>query len=280
MADNNNKNPVAEPLQKSAQAAHMVRGAIKVGKAIAGAAKGAAAGGVWGAVAGFAWENRKIIVKIIIASTVILMIPIIILCMLPSVIFGGITDAFSPDNPVTPVINDASAINNNIAEITSVINTVMTESQNETLQAIENDFNSSSADGKEIINPYDGSPSFNSNLFIAQYCASKNVDYMTVSISDMENVIRSGKDKLYSYTKTQEERVVETVSTTVTVDTSTGEEIVTETVTTTTEIWIIYTVVYNGEDYFADEIFYLNDEQKALAHDYANNLEMFQNGGI
>ena len=57
MADNSR--PVAEPLQKSAQAAQAVRGAVKTGKAIAGAAKGAAAGGVWGAVAGFAWENRK-----------------------------------------------------------------------------------------------------------------------------------------------------------------------------------------------------------------------------
>lgn len=45
MADNSR--PVAEPLQKSAQAAQAVRGAVKTGKAIAGAAKGAAAGGVW-----------------------------------------------------------------------------------------------------------------------------------------------------------------------------------------------------------------------------------------
>ena len=50
MADNSR--PVAEPLQKGAQAAQAVRGAVKTGKAIAGAAKGAAAGGVWGAVAG------------------------------------------------------------------------------------------------------------------------------------------------------------------------------------------------------------------------------------
>ena len=38
MADNSR--PVAEPLQKSAQAAQAVRGAVKTGKAIAGAAKG------------------------------------------------------------------------------------------------------------------------------------------------------------------------------------------------------------------------------------------------
>ena len=81
MADNSR--PVAEPLQKSAQAAQAVRGAVKTGKAIAGAAKGAAAG------AGFAWENRKFVGKVIIAATAVLMIPILILCMLPGIIFGG-----------------------------------------------------------------------------------------------------------------------------------------------------------------------------------------------
>ena len=42
-------------------------------------------------------------------------------------------------------------------------------------------------------------------------------------------MLRSGKDKLYSYTKKEEERTVETVTTSVTVDASTGEETTTET---------------------------------------------------
>ena len=88
-------------------------------------------------------------------------------------------------------------------------------------------------------------------------------------------MLRSGKDKLYSYTKKEEERTVETVTTSVTVDASTGKETTTETVTTTTEKWIIYTVSYNGEAYFADEVFHLTAEQKDLADDYAYNLSLF-----
>ena len=79
----------------------------------------------------------------------------------------------------------------------------------------------------------------------------------------------------YSYTKKEEERTVETVTTSVTVDASTGEETTTETVTTTTEKWIVYTVSYNGETYFADEVFHLTAEQKDLADDYAYNLSLF-----
>ena len=201
-----NSRPVAEPLQKGAQAAHFVRGAVKTGKAIAGAAKGAAAGGVWGAVAGFAWENRKFLAKVIIAATAVLMIPIIILCMLPAVIFGGFGSSHSPADPSTPIMNSSVAIDTNLTDISTAVSTVLSEGMADTLQAIENDYANCTADGKEIINPYESSPNFNANLFVGQYCAAKSEDYSTISVSDMENMLRQGIDKLYSYTKKEEER--------------------------------------------------------------------------
>lgn len=273
MADNSR--PVAEPLQKGAQAAQAVRGAVKTGKAIAGAAKGAAAGGVWGAVAGFAWENRKFVGKVIIAAIAVLMIPILILCMLPGIIFGGFGNSHSPADPDTPIMNSSAAIDGNLTEISTAVSRVLSEALTDTLSAIDNDYAACTADGKEVINPYESSPNFNANQFVGQYCAAKNEDYAAVSVSDMESMLRSGKDKLYSYTKKEEERTVETVTTSVTVDASTGEETTTETVTTTTEKWIVYTVSYNGEGYFADEVFHLTAEQKDLADDYAYNLSLF-----
>lgn len=273
MAENNR--PAAEPLQKGAQAAQMVRGAVKTGKAIAGAAKGAAAGGPYGAAAGFVWENRKVIGKIIIAVIAFMMIPIMLICMLPSIIFGGLTEAFSPKDPGTPVLNSSVAIDSHLTEISTTVSTVLSEGMADILQSIDTDYASCTADGKEIINPYESSPNFNANLFVAQYCAAKNEDYASVSIADMENILRQNKDKLYSYTKKEEQRTVETVTVTVTVDASTGKEKTTETVTTSTEKWMVYTISYNGESYFADEIFHLTADQKHLADDYAQNLSLF-----
>lgn len=273
MADNSR--PVAEPLQKTMQAAQAVRGAVKTGKAIAAAAKGAAAGGVWGAIGAFAWENRKFLTKVLIAATAVLMIPIIILCMLPSVIFGGFGDSHSPADPNVPILNSSVAIDSNLTQISTTVSTVLSERMTEVLQAIEDDYATCTADGKEIINPHESAPNFNANLFVGQYCAAKNADYTTVSVSDMESMLRQEKDKLYSYTKKEEQRSVETVTETVTVDASTGKETVTQTVTVTTENWIVYTIVYNGETYFADEVFHLTAEQKDLADDYAYNLSLF-----
>ena len=270
-----NSRPVAEPLQKTMQAAQAVRGAVKTGKAIAAAAKGAAAGGVWGAIGAFAWENRKFLTKVLIAATAVLMIPIIILCMLPSIIFGGFGDSHSATEPNTPILNSSIAIDTNLTQISTTVSTVLSERMTEVLQAIEDDYANCTADGKEIINPHESAPNFNANLFVGQYCAAKNEDYTTVSIADMESMLRQGKDKLYSYTKKEEQRSVETITETVTVDASTGEETVTQTVTVTTENWIVYTVVYNGETYFADEVFHLTSEQKDLADDYAYNLSLF-----
>ena len=38
-----------------------------------------------------------------------------------------------------------------------------------------------------------------------------------------------------------------------------------------------YTIVYNGAEYFADNIFHLSEEQKQLAKDYEANLILFLN---
>lgn len=266
-----NQNPASEPLQKSAQAANMVRGAVKTGKAIAGAAKGAAAGGPYGAVAGFVWGNRKVIGKIAIAAVALLMLPILFICMLPSLIFGGLTQAFSSNNSEVPILNDSAAITTNLTDISTSISTVLSESMTDILAQIDTDFATSGAEQKEIVNPHENSPNYNANSFVSQYCASKDEDFESVSISDMENLLRQNKDKLYSYSRKLEDRT-STVET-VTVNAETGEETVTE--TTVTEKWAVYTVAYNGESYFADNVFHLSEEQKLLADNYAQNLSLF-----
>ena len=265
------KNPTSEPLQKSAQAANAIRGAVKTGKAIAGAAKGAAVGGPYGAAAGVLWGSRKTIGKIVIAIVAIMMIPILLLCMLPSIIFGGLKDAFSPVDSSEPILNSSTAVTENITDISVTLSSVLSDALVLTLDEIEADFSSSGADNKEIINPYENNPNYNANQFIGQYCASKNQDFESVSLPDMEKILRSNKDKLYSYTRRLEDR--EIITTTITVNTATGEE--RETSTVTIEQFAVYTISYNGEAYLADEVFHLSDEQKTLANDYAYNLSLF-----
>ena len=267
------KQPESEPLKRGAQAVNVVRGAVKTGKAIAGAAKGAAVGGPYGAAAGFVLGNRKLIGGIVIAVIAVMLIPVVLICMLPPLIFGGFTSAFSPDDPAVPILNSSTAVNTNITDISVSVSTVLSESLTDLLAQIDADFASSGADQKEIINPYESAPTFNANRFIGQYCASKSEDFQAISIQDMESTLRQNKDKLYSYSKTIEERT--NLTTTVTADPVTGQEI--ETTTSATETWAIYTISYNGESYFADAVFRLTDKQKALAEDYAQNLTLFLN---
>ena len=42
----------------------------------------------------------------------------------------------------------------------------------------------------------------------------------------------------------------------------------------------VYTIAYNGEAYFADQIFHLSDAQKLLASQYAQNLTVFLGDGV
>lgn len=262
-----NKSSAAESLETGANAAQTIRGAIKTGKAVAGFAKGAAAGGPYGAVAGTLWANRKTVMKIVAAAAFLLLLPVLFVLMLPGLIFGGFGDS-TADLGQPPILNNDAAIVENVNNLSFTISGILGEGLDDVIARINADFAASGGDGKEIINPYAAAPIYNINLFISQYCAARDKNYKSIDAADMESILRGGKQHLYSFTRTEEER--ESTYT----DPDTGEE------TTTTELWMIYTIVYNGEDYFADNIFHLSDEQKALSGDYAYNMSVFLGDGM
>lgn len=272
-----NSSGISDVVQKGAKVANTVKSAAKLGKSIAAAAKGGAAGGWVGALAAFAWENRRLVAAIIIGSVVILLIPVVIVTMLPSLIFGGTNNTYSPTDMDNPILNSPVVINENMEEITISIENILTESLNLTLEKIEQDKATLSADmNVDIIYPTVDEDNYNKALLISQYCASKDKDYNNISISDFENVLTQHKEKYYRYEKKEELRPVETVVTVV--DATTGEE--TTNVIFSEELFTVYNVFYNGDDYFADNIFNLSAEQKELAVNYSESLNLFLSGGI
>lgn len=262
------KSGFSEAVETGASVAHTIKGAVKAGKAISGAAKGAAAGGPYGAIAGAVWSGRKYIWKIVVAVIGLLLLPVLFVLMLPGLIFGGLTNAFSPTDTEAPILNSETAIVENANEITFTINAILGEALDDVLARIEADFTASGADHLEIKNPYSTGPVYNANLIISQYCAAKDADFKGISLDDLASVLRKNKEHLYSYTSVREEREV-TVE-----DPETGET------STTTKIWMLYTIRYNGESYLADSVFTLTDAQKELATDYASNLSMFLGDGL
>ena len=266
--DEEKKTGLADAVETGASAAHTIKGAIKAGKAISGAAKGAAAGGPYGAVAGAVWAGRKHIGKIIAVIIILLLLPVLFVLMLPGLIFGGLVNAFSPADSEAPVLNSETAIVENANDITFTINSILGEALDDVMARIEEDFASSGADHMEIKNSYSSGPVFNANLIISQYCAARDENFESISLDDLAAVLRRNKEHLYSYTSARESREVTTE------DPETEEE------TTTTETWMIYTIRYNGESYLADHVFTLTDEQKELAFDYASNLSTFLGDGL
>lgn len=116
---------------------------------------------------------------------------------------------------------------------------------------IEADFAASGADQMEVKNPYSSGPVYNANLIISQYCAARDEDFESISLDDLAAVLRENKEHLYSYTSVRESREVTSE------DPETGEE------TTTTEIWMVYTIRYNGESYLADHVSRLRMSRKS-----------------
>ena len=178
MPEEPKQNGVSETLEKGAKAAHAVRGAVKTGKAIAGAAKGAAVGGPYGAVAAALWQNRKTVAKVMAAVGFLLFLPVLFVLMLPSMIFGGLDTGTGS----APILNDNSAIIENIAEADAIIGTALSDNHAAALSEIQKDIEAlETGIEHQIIDPYEETLPYNSSLIISQYCVA-NSNYKTINL--------------------------------------------------------------------------------------------------
>lgn len=238
-----------------------VKAAAKTGKAVSDIAKGAATGGAHGAALTAVKHSKKWI-GILVG---LLLLPILIVAMLPVIIFGSL---FGTGTDTPSGITDDTVLTQNMVDLNAGISSILSEGLTDVLNRIDANFADSGCDQKEVNNPYGADVVFNANAFIAMYCASKDTDVESISQSDLESLLNTHLDKLYAFTYQDESREVEGEP-----DPETGEA-TTETITVR-----VYTITYNGESYFSDEIFHLSEEQKALSNDYAQNLSVFLGDG-
>ncbi len=250
-----------EKSQQQTSTESTVAGAAKTGKAISNIAKGAAAGGAHGAAIEAGKSSAKWLIPLIAA----VLLPLILVAMLPSIIFGSLLGD-GTDSP-NGISNDEVLVKNMTA-INEGISSILSEGLTDVLERIDSDFASSGCDGKEINNPFGADVVFNANAFVSQYCAHKDTEIASISKEDMEALLTANKDKLYSFAFTDEEREIPPEQ---------GDEDSGETIHETIRI---YTISYNGEAYFADQVFHLSDDQKLLASQYAQNLTVLLGDGI
>ena len=131
---NNSNNRDSSPLSQISSTAGAVKGAIKAGKTISGATKGAALG-PYGMIAGGLWENRKLIGKILAAAAFLFLLPVLYIMMLPTLIFGNDGLDAAPGD----VLNNTTVITQNIAETEAAISDILMDVHNEVLSDIQKD---------------------------------------------------------------------------------------------------------------------------------------------
>ena len=266
-------------LEHTAQAAHAAKGAVKAGKALAGASKGAAFG-PYGMAAGLAWEGRKVIAKAAIVFAALLLLPVMILTMLPSMLFVGIggedtaetLDAAVWDESIAEEIlmNDAAVLTDNYAEACAAVDTVMQNAHAEVLSDIRVDFSRYGVhDTMTLSDPYTASLPHDSTRIICEYSALTDFQN-TIRVNDLRRTLAADSDNFFFYRNAEETRMK--------VSQIQNED------GTITEVWtpythVYYTVVYVGDDYITEDVFGLTEDQKVLAADFADSLSLCLDGG-
>lgn len=133
-----------ENRQQQSSAESTVAGAAKTGKAIASIAKGAATGGAHGAAVEAAKSSKKWIIPIV----AVILLPVLIIAMLPSVIFGSL---FGDGTDTPNGISDDTVLVQNLADINSGISMILSEGLNDVLARIDSDFAASGCDSILIL---------------------------------------------------------------------------------------------------------------------------------
>ena len=253
MAEDNSRKEQSA-LSGAASAAGTAKSAIKTGKAIAGAAKGAAAGS-YGMLAAGLWENRKNVGKILAAFAALLMLPVLFILMLPSLIFGNL----GLDDATGDALNDNSVIMENIAEAETSIEAILREKHDILLEKIEKEAGSLGSDCEySITDDFSDRIIYESALVISQFCASQE-DYREINLAKLERILRDNTDGIFTYT----------------VEVTEYEETDEETRESRTIYHYEYTVEYAGDSYFSENVFHLTEEQAQTAGYYAANLHLF-----
>ena len=178
--------------------------------------------------------------------------------MLPSIIFGGV-DMSSPE---VPILNNNTAILQNVTEADTAIRTLLQEDYDTVISKVQKEIEKLAEGTKyEVVDPFDERLLYNSSLVISQYCVKTN--YQDISVADFKRAINSARStNLFNYTRSTKQ--VE-----ITVTNAEGKP------ETVTENVIVFTVEYYGEGYFRDTVFHLTDEQQQYAQEYAANLDLF-----
>ena len=255
MADNHEKSG----LEHTAQAAGAVRGAMKAGKALAGASKGAAFG-PYGMAAGLAWEGRKVIGKVILAVIAFLLLPVVLLMMLPGALFGG-SDADDPLNPSAEdavwdesaveeiLFDDYGAVSETFTDACDAVDDVMQSAYEQVLLEIRTDF-ASYGEGytMDLTDPYTEELPHDSTRIICEYSVLTDME-KELNITELTKKLSDYKENFFFY------MVVEN-----------GTE-------------IEYTVIYLGDEYITEDIFGLTEEQTELAADLADSLKLYMEEG-
>lgn len=241
-------------LSQVASAAGAAKSAIKTGKAVAGAVKGAAAG-PYGLIAAGLWENRKIVLIVLVSLGFLFLLPILFILMLPSLIFGnnGLDDV--PDN----VLNDNTVVMENIAETETAIEEILREKHDAILEKIETEASSLGSNTEySITDDFADRIIFESTLIISQFSASQT-NYKEINLSKLETILCKKADGIFNYSVSVTSREK--------YDEDTGES--------TTIYHYEYTVEYAGDTYYRNNVFELTDEQTETAMQYASNLYTF-----
>ena len=177
--------------QNSQQASAALHNAPKLAKI----AQAGMQGGHAGAAAEAAVQYRKEVLVVVVA---VLLLPILVLLMLPSAIFGTLTQP-------SAAINNDLEVAANVIQLRNSISNILQEAYEDTLAEIESE--RASLTYSDVVDSVGGHVSYNAFQLISMYCAYQGEDdYTKISPANLSAQVQAHWTEYYTYITSEEVR--------------------------------------------------------------------------
>lgn len=249
--DDNSKDSIDEILD-GVNNANQLQKAINGGSLLSGMLEGLAMSSPHAIILMEILKHRKEISQLVIFFIMLISLPVFIIVSLPSIVF---------EDSSLHIHENYNKIDTMLREVLTEAYTIRIDEVNNLIIAVTNGEEDDESNIKYEIK--ESSFFFDTALIISQYCVFRDTEFDSIGVNDLKALIIPHKENLFTYSS--ESNIEKQFN-------DDGEEV---------EITkITYMVNYVGDDYFATNIFFLNEEERMYANQMAQNLMLFLNGGF
>ncbi len=134
----------------------------------------------------------------VVTTATILVVPVVVLYVLPSIVFNNFKDSRSPTSPDAPVLGDDITVSAGLARVSASVDAILSRDVTSVLIRVRGSCTAYATSNGRVVGPCRDSPGFGTGLFINRCYTTGGRSYAAVSVASVRGVVHDNGSGLCS----------------------------------------------------------------------------------